>query len=284
MESRRRSESCWCGCLWRRRQRVCLTWQAEVGVGVASCVCGLLEARRDSDAEGAAERSRRSRERAGEGERERESDAGGGAQAASDAAGATTRGWGAATLRVLRASTMSLVCARGGGASAAEEQRASAVPTTAEGLGQRTMLRGSDADEPVLRWRRLAWPEARTADRGRGSHFSRSGPETNERIAKGIRTMLACGRGTGRVPKSASAQLRWSTRQRVCVSKLQGIDTTGLMPCACEGKKRLTFDGAQDKECCQRREAERAQNAKEIPERLDFGLSVPVLADSGCST
>ena len=118
---------------------------------------------------------------------------------ANDAAGATTRGWGAATLRVLRASTMSLVCARGGGASAAEEQRASAVPTTAEGLGQRTMLRGSDADEPVLRWR-LAWPEARTADRGRGSHFSRSGPETNERIANGIRTMLACDRGHGQSP------------------------------------------------------------------------------------
>jgi hypothetical protein len=130
---------------------------------------------------------------ANERERERESATReAGAQAANDAAGATTRGWGAATRRVLRASTMSLVCARGGGASAAEEQRASAVPTTAEGLGQRTMLRaandaaGSDAEEQVLRWRRLAWPEARTADKGRGSHFSRSGPETNERIAKGI--------------------------------------------------------------------------------------------------
>ena len=91
--------------------------------------------------------------------------------------------------------------------------------------------------------------------------------------------------GTGRVPKSASAQLRWSTRQRVCVSKLQSIDTTGLMPCACRGEReRLTFDGAQDKECCQRREAERAQNAEEIPERLDFGRDVSVSADSGCST
>jgi hypothetical protein len=38
------------------------------------------------------------------------------------------------------------------------------------------------------------------------------------------------------------------------------------------------------KSAASEREAERAQNAKEIPERLDFGLSVPVLADSGCST
>ena len=30
--------------------------------------------------------------------------------------------------------------------------------------------------------------------------------------------------------------------------------------------------------------SERAQNAKEIPERLDFGLSGSVSADSGCST
>ena len=30
--------------------------------------------------------------------------------------------------------------------------------------------------------------------------------------------------------------------------------------------------------------AERAQNAKEIPERLDFGRDVSVSADSGCST
>jgi hypothetical protein len=61
---------------------------------------------------------------------------------------------------------------------------------------------GSDAEEPVLRGRRLAWPEASTADRGRGSHFSRSGPETNERIAKGDPSasgaLAECKRCTGR--------------------------------------------------------------------------------------
>ena len=139
--------------------------------------------------------------------------------------------------------------------------------------------------EPVLRWRRLAWPEASTADREVGGHTSREvDPKPMRGSRRGSERCSRADGGTGRVPKSASAQLRWSTRQRVCVSKLQGIDTTGLMPCACEGKKRLTFDGAQDKECCQRREAERAQNAEEIPERLDFGRDVSVSADSGCST
>ena len=45
--------------------------------------------------------------------------------------------------------------------------------------------------------------------------------------------------GTGRVPESTvSASMEHKTK-RVCVSKLQGIDTTGLMPCACGGKRGL---------------------------------------------
>ena len=103
---------------------------------------------------------------------------------------ALRRAVGAATRRVLRASTMSPVCARGGGASAAEGlQRASAVPRRRKGSG-------SDAEGPVLRWRRLAWPEASTADREVGGHTSR---EVDPKPMRGLRRESGCKRCTSRV-------------------------------------------------------------------------------------
>ena len=61
-----------------------------------------------------------------------------------------------------------------------------------------------------------------------------------------IRTMLACGRGTGRVPKSASAQLRWRTKQRECVST---TTMSKVQRCVLQAWERgFTFGGAQNKE------------------------------------
>jgi hypothetical protein len=75
---------------------------------------------------------------------------------------------------------------REGVANERERERESAT-TREAGAQAADDAAGSDAEEPVLRWRRLAWPEASTADKEvGGSHFSRSGPETNERIAEGI--------------------------------------------------------------------------------------------------
>ena len=186
-------------------------------MGVASCVCGLLEARWDSDAEGAAERSRRSRERAGEGERERATREAGLRQrtmlralrravgAANDAAGATTRGWdserccGRYDARLGGSDAEGAAgfddepgvcsrrwreCCRG-----AESERSAYD-------GGRARAAGSDADEPVLRWRRLAWPEASTADREVGGHTSR---EVDPKPMRGSRRGSRCKRCTSRV-------------------------------------------------------------------------------------
>jgi hypothetical protein len=104
---------------------------------------------------------------------ERERDAGGGAQAANDAAGATTRGWGGSDAKGAAGfddepgvcSRRWRECCRGAESerSAYDGGRARAADDAA----------GSDAEEPVLRWRRLAWPEASTADREVGGHTSR---------------------------------------------------------------------------------------------------------------
>ena len=178
-----------------------------------------------NDREGVANEREKERER----ERERESDAGGGAQAANDAAGATTRGWGSERC-----------CGRydarlGGGSDAegaagfddepgvcsrrwreccrgAESERSAYDGGRARAADDAA---GSDADEPVLRWR-LAWPEARTADREVGGHTSR---EVDPKPMRGSR------RGSERCSRADGARAE-SLSQRA-----------------------LSFDGAQDKEC-----------------------------------
>ena len=70
----------------------------------------------------------------------------------------------------------------------------------------------------------------------------------------------------------------------VCESKLQGHRYNGVDAlCVRRGERGLPSMEHKTKSAAS--EGKRsAQNAKEIPERLDFGLSGSVSADSGCST
>ena len=94
-----------------------------------------------------------------------------------------------------------------------------------------TISRGGATQEAKLGQRRGGAGAAGREERAVGCEasyrkwihtLSRSGPETNVRIAKGIRVRHACGEGARAESLSRQRALRWSTRQRVCVSKLHG--------------------------------------------------------------
>ena len=93
------------------------------------------------------------------------------------------------------ASTMSLVCSRRWRecCRGAESERSAYDGGRARAADDAA---GSDAEEPVLRWRRLAWPEARTADREVGGHTSR---EVDPKPMRGSRRGSRCKRCTSRV-------------------------------------------------------------------------------------
>ena len=154
----------------------------------------------------------------------------------------------------------------------------------AGGERRRRRSSGSDAEEPVLRGARSARLAVRLAI-GVDPHLIEEWTRNQCEDCEWIRARHACSEGARAesLSPTESASMEHKTKS-VCESKLQGHRYNGVDALRAEGRERLTFDGAQDKECCQRREAERAQNAKENPERLDFGLSGSVSADSGCST